>query len=174
MVFQSDDATPTGADGDEKGETSLLEDSTVTVDDKVEVNKVKKKKKKRHSEIDSTETTTAVGDESIVVLEEDILSSTKKKHKKKHQDTDIEDVTSNANQLDIQLLRDSQPPATDESVIKKRKKSKKKPPGMHNMFQCMSGQLRVPSVYSGTIKVHSECVKQILNIYEVLYPSLIM
>ena len=96
---------------------------------------MKKKKKSKHSEEDNTEATLAVGDERVVCSEEDILSSTKKKHKKKrHHDTDSEDITINTNQLDIQLLSDSQPPAMDESVIRKKKKSKKKLSGMCKMY----------------------------------------
>ena len=130
--IQADDAATSGAEADKKPEASTLEDSAISVDE-IEVDKVKKKKKKsKHSEEDNTEATSAVGDKRVVCSEEDILSSTKKKHKKKkHHDTDSEDITINTNQLDIQLLSDSQPPAMDESVIRKKKKSKKKLSGTY-------------------------------------------
>lgn len=136
----------------------MLEDSID--DDKVEVDeaKTKKKKKKRHSEVDNAETTpAAVDDESMVVTEED---STKKKHKKKkhHITEDNEDITTNANQLDIQLLSDSQPPVVGEivdgSVSKKRKKSKKKSPGIYSynaLFCCLISQQPHTAIHSYSV-----------------------
>jgi len=118
------DEPAASAGATDKEDTSILIDNTGDEVAEVDEGKKKKRKHKKHHEDDVSEVA-SLAKEDVEIAQESVGRKKKKKEKSVSTDkglTNGEPESSINNQLDIQLLSDSQLPLPDEGETKKKKK----------------------------------------------------